>query len=324
MNELDLLATADPAASVLAFSASESAIHELLADLGDETPRAKRSWRKRVVALSATGFALAGAGIAYAVITGQSPETTLQINCAAGVSQDEYDRTHEFTAVLGNTTGDPLADCAGADTRLTGTAPALTAYDAGGPMIYVMPSSWTPPSTWRRLDSSFRSDAARLELAQRLADLVSGPSAQCSTASAAERYAEQQLRALHLAGYRVTRLSGAAKADGTRGCAMTFLDDTGKDTILVQGIEPTTPAIPGAKEQGPTARDVAARLRNSIVNSCVTLPEAARLARQAITDAGFPASVGQIKQIIDSSRRCTDVRLLPAGDIVIVLRGPAS
>lgn len=317
MNDLDLLGAADPAT----FTPSDEAREELLRGLrmlSADPERRRRRRRLAVLLGGGTALSLVGSGLAYAVLAGQPARTAMKINCAFGVTEAEFDRWHEFTNVLDTSTGDPVADCTDEFGRLEGYAPPLAAYDVGGEAIYVMPATWTAPAEWRRLAPTFRSDPVRLELKQRMGDLVDGPESRCSSADQAEAYARAQLADLGLTDYTIERLSQASWANGTTGCALAWVDDAGKPAVLIQGVDAQTSAV----GDGPTARDIARRLRTWISDACVRLPQAENLARRAVTEAGFTVRAGQIRSIQESSTRCTSVDLLAAGDSVIVLRGP--
>lgn len=317
MTDLDLLRSVDPAN----FQASTGARDDLIGKLRvlPDAPESRRRTRRRIAVLVAGGvLSLTGGGLAYAYLAQQPATTALKINCAFDLTEAEFNRDQNFTSVLDTSSGDPVADCASQYVRVTGEAPPLAAYEVGGVYIAVMPAGWKAPSTWRRLPSTFRSDALRLELKQRLEDLVEGPHGTCTSADDAEVYARKQLADLGLTAYTVRRLTQAGWANGETGCAMVWVDEGGKSEVLLQGLEVHDVAI-GAR---PNAHDIATRLHAWIVNDCLPLPRAVQLARKAITDAGFDIHTGQVRAFEDSTARCTRVDLLAAGDNTIVLRGP--
>lgn len=260
-----------------------------------------------------------GGGLAYAVF-GQPAETALKINCSAATDRAEFDAQGGFTAVLDAATGDPIADCAAEYERLQGHAPDLRAYETGESSVTVMPAEWPAPPQWVPLSPGFVSDTVRLELKQRLDDLVDGTPSRCLTADEAERVARTQLADLGLAGWRFERLAAASRADGDDWCALAWPDETGAQKILIQGVEglvdDDAPVDP--------LRSVAADLRRSVSEQCVTLEDARRAAESALARHGYDLTEAKITAVIDPESRCSRVDLVPGGLITIVLRGPTT
>jgi hypothetical protein len=321
MNELDLMRTADPSD----FVSSAAAREELLAAITSQPIRRRR--RRTFLAGSTAVLTLAGGGLAYAVLSGQSPQTALKVNCGMSANKLEFERDHAFTTVLDTATGDPVADCAAVYQRQEGVVPPLVAYDAGSQMIYVIPETWTPPKSWRRLSTAFRTDAARLELQQRLADLVDeGPYSQCLSEAQAQRSAEVDLAALHLSGwaFRHPHPDGQ-KADGRRSCAWAEVDENGSDSILIGtrggDVDMNGRVVPPAAGHAEVNR-LADHLRVGISDACLDLPHARAVAQQAIEDTGFTTSQVQIHELVDRAASCTRVDLVPGGVLDLILRGP--
>lgn len=312
MNDLDLLGSLDPAP----VSLPAAGRHELLAELLASSPAPRR--RRRRLALLGAGsavLAITGGGLAYAVIAGQSPQTALKLNCAAGISQSEWDRFANFTNVLDTASGDPVADCADEYVRVVGAAPELRAYQTGSVYIQVMPSTWTVPAGWKPLPSTFHNDSSRLELKQRLDDLVDGPRSACRDIAAAEALVRRDLAELGLTSWTVERLPDASKADGGAWCAMAFLDEGGSTKVLMQGWQ--TPMDGGGE-----LRSLATYLRRDVAGQCLTLPAAQRVTKTDLEKAGLKVAESKVTALVDATAKCTRVDLVPAGLTVVVLRGP--
>jgi len=312
MNDLELLRSIDPAPASLPTAGRD----ELLTALRTSSLPSRR--RKRRFALLGTGsavLAIAGGGLAYAVLAGQPPQTALKVNCAVGVSQAEWDQFANFTGILDTSSGDPVADCAAEYVRLEGAAPPLRGYQTGSEYITVIPADWVAPASWRALPPTFRTDAARLELKQRLADLVDGPQSQCRTAASAEAMVRSDLAELSLTDWTVERLSNASKADGTSMCAMAWVDEGAAKKVQLQGVQ-----------GGPSGDDAVARLaallRHDIAENCLTLAQAQRATESDIGKAGFKIAESDITALVDPAAKCTRVDLVPAGLIAVMLRGP--
>lgn len=292
-------------------------------------PRARKRHRARqTTAIGCAGLVVAGGGVAYAVLAGQAPQTALKVNCAVGVTQAQFDKEHSFTSILDATTGDPVADCAAQYQRLQGSAPRLTAYDVGASFVFVLPADWTVPTSWRPLPSTFQNDAARLELKQRLEDLVDGPESRCSTTDDAERDARADLASLSLTGWSLTRLPSATKADGRNACAFATIDEASSLTINIGSKSDITditdingnPVVMTGRPSPVT--DLAARLRSDISRSCVTLQASKGIVLRAISASGLRPQDANVQTIPDNAASCTRVALIPGGMINIILRGP--
>ncbi|MGB8652386.1 MAG: hypothetical protein WCD35_17195 [Mycobacteriales bacterium] len=315
MNDLDHLRRLDPAAGPV----PQGGRTELLAALSTtDTP--PRRGRKRLVAVLTGGFVATAAGgsIAYAVLSGQPEQTALGIQCAVTTTQSEFDRYHELSASMTNITGDPVADCAAEYARLNGRAPSLLGYSSGTSSIFVIPSTWTAPSDWRPLPTTFRVDAKRLELAQRLDDLVAGPPSTCMSHDTAEERIISYESELGLTGWATKRLP-TSDADGSTSCAYALVDDNGSNTVLIGAHQyEKGQATPGT----PDLAHLIAELRTQISQRCLSLEDAQHAVRQALGHAGVNLKDAKLPAALDPSARCTRVVLVPAGLTVIVLRGP--
>lgn len=255
----------------------------------------------------------------------QPAETAFGLGCGALGTKEDFDRTHDVAGGTLASTVDPIADCVAEYKRFGKPVPAsLRAYYPGHATIKVIPASWTPPSSWRLLPRTFRLDARRLELKQRLEDFVDAPTRyeKCATLDEAESFAQAQQEAISLQ-YEVKRLSptsdggSSGRAAGTSICAAAFVDDHGRERILVQEVEVSPEAFGPPTPLSKTAD----RLRAGISDACVRLTEAERLARRALTETRFPNSDIRVVPIRDSTRRCTTVDWY---GIAILLHGPAT
>jgi hypothetical protein len=314
MTELDLLRGHDPAGGAVPQASRESLLTGLQSIV--ETPDRRRPRRRLfvlapmgVVALAATG------GLAYAVMGGQPPATALKINCSVNITRAEFVATGGFTSVLDTTTGDPVADCASAYEQLGQVAPALRAYDSGSVFVWVIPADWPVPAAWRALPTSFRNDARRLALKQRLDDPVDGPAGPsiCRSSDAVEAQIRGYLSDLDMEGWSVDRLPGAAAGDGTASCAFAWVDEGADQRVQIQAGPPYL-GEPAPAER--PYRRLVARLRSDIADRCLPMAEARAAARSAVAEAGMDVTITAADA---PAGRCTRVDLTPGGAVRIIL-----
>lgn len=310
--EMDLLRQVDPAPGPLPTSAR----HELLASLRNMTPAEapKKTGRRATIltACSAAVLAVTG-GLAYAVYS-QAPATALKINCAAGVSQQEFEADGGFTAVIDVVSGDPVADCARQYQQLGADVPPLRAYESGSPFVWVLPSSWQAPTDWRELSSDFRSDTARLTLKQRIDDPVDGPAAGCRTTEATEDLVRSYWTELGLSGWTLAPAPGAVAGDGVTQCAFALLDEAGGPTVLIQ----TGPPLPeGTSDQERAYRSLIVGLRERVAGSCLAMPEAEREVEALLANSTVEATVSAAPE---ANGPCTSTDLVTgAAPFTVVL-----
>lgn len=315
-----LLRRSNPVQAPPAFDATSTTALLNRAQAAAPAPQPRRR-RSLAVTASLSAVALTGAtGAAYAVYW-QSADTALQIDCAVGTARADFERFGGGGSILSTSSGDPVQDCAAEYRRLEGgQAPELRAYEHGKSFITVVPADWLVPQDWQPLNGAFRTDPLRVELESRLSDQIEGPEATCSEVGAADRQVRAELADLGLTGWTVERLEQANRADGTSWCAIAFLDGSGGNTVLLQGLEREEP-IPGTTD---SVDGITVRLRTAIVEKCLALPEARVAAEQAVRDSGASVSDAIITTLADPAATCTRVDFVPAGLISIVLRGPAS
>lgn len=232
MSEHLLVRETDPARGLLPVRGREELLSALRASGGEVPARTRRSRRSAVVATLGAGVLAASSGLAYAVITGQSAGTALKINCSAGIDRAEFDSTGGFTSVIDTTSGDPVADCASEYERLTGSVPALVAYDAGNPFVWVLPDEWKVPAEWKRLPSEFRSDSPRLALKQRLEDPAGVFASGCLDDAQAEAAVREELAALGLSDWTVER-PVSERADGRALCSGAGVAEDGRRSVYL-------------------------------------------------------------------------------------------
>lgn len=304
---------------------TSGAVHD-----GGDTPTAdvappalaRRRRRPPRAAGAALGVALlvGGGGVAYAVFH-QPASTALGLACAAGASQQEFEQAGYLFSVMDISSGDPVADCAAEYTRRGVPAPELRGYTNGTGLISVVPADWPVPDTWQPLAGTFRNDPARLELKQRLGDLIDGPEAQCRSTDQVQGLVEQDLADLGLTGWTIDRLEQAGRADGHSWCALAFLDDAGSPTVSIQGLPgPANGQINADEPFG----ELLHSLRRDITGQCLPLPIARQLVEQAVTAAGFdPLQDAKITTVEDPAGACTRADMPASGLIEITLRGPS-
>jgi len=315
------LRSADPARTVFRHDAA-AATRLLDRAVAAAAPSSSARRRSRVFTAGlGAALLLGGGGAAYAVLN-QPTSTSLILACAAGTTQQQFTRAGgELTSVMDVSSGDPVADCAAEYERLDGAAPALVGYSTGRRFLSVVPATWPVPSSWKPLGRGFRSDAARLELRQRLGDVLDGPEAQCRSADEVQDMVERDLADLEFTGWKIERREQADKADGEDWCAIAFVDDEGQPLVWIQGLE--GPANPEVSAQEPIGQLVRV-LRRDVVQQCLTLQEARRRTENAVRTAGFNRSDAKIIAIEDIAATCTRAEAPIAGMIEVVLRGPSS
>jgi hypothetical protein len=314
---MTLLRENDPARDVGEYSADRAT---LLLDLAiTRTASRVRSQRRSRIAAAGIGAAVVatgGGGLAYAVFS-QPASTTIELTCSVGVDRQQYDGGNFGVGVnMPSISGDPVSDCASEYVRLGEQVPQLAAYQTGGQYIAVMPSDWPAPAGWTRLPDDWRNDPVRLELRQRLEDLVQGPQSRCTTADEAERMVRADLTALGLSGWTVERLSQADWADGREWCAIAWVDGGPLPKVMVQGVQDA-----GWSDPSPL-QALIQDLRVGVADACVPLPEAKRVVREAVVRNGFALQESKITASVDESAECSRVDFVPGGIVVVVLHGP--
>lgn len=307
----------NPIGEVPAYSAADR-IALLDRTVAQAPHRARRNRGRRMATVTAMGATVlvAGGAVAWAVWR-QPAEAALQVGCAVGMDRAQFDQLGTPTSILGHSMGDPLADCAAEYERIEGTVPPLTAYETGDSYVAVVPTEWTVPQHWRALPGSFRTDPRRLELEQRLGDIVDGPTSACRTADQAEVLVRADLKDLGLETWTVGRLSQASRAGRDDWCAVAWVDETRPNAVVLQGTEGAVFA------DDAQFRSLVRDLRADISQGCVPLPEASRLAREAVRSLGSAANGAKISTIADSAARCSRVDVIVGGRVSVTVRGPA-
>jgi len=315
------LRQADPAPNVIIVDPERASALLDRAVMSGAPPRWPR--RRPHVVGAAVGAVLlvGGGGAAYAVFS-QPASTSLGLACAAGTAQQDFERAGgELTSFMDVRSGDPVADCAAEYERINGGVPPLVAYSTGRSHLSVVPADWPVPPHWQPLATGFRNDAARLELRQRLGDVLDGPQAQCRTADAVQDMVERDLAELGLAGWTVERLAQAERADGQDWCALAFVDDTGLPRVQVQGLPgPANGQLPADEP----FRKLVHTLRSEVTGRCLMLPAAGQAVEQAVRAAGFDLRDARITSIEDPDATCTRVDVPLSGRVEVSLRGPSS
>jgi hypothetical protein len=303
--EMELLKRMDPANGPVPGEGREELLRSLRA--GEVVAR-KPTRRRAAVLASLTGVAVAATGgLAFALLA-QSPTTALKINCSAGVSQSEFENDGGFTSVIDNVTGDPAADCAIGYAALGEQPPALQAYDVGASYIYVVPTDWQVPDTWRALPSGFRSDTTRLALKQRIDDPVDGPSAVCRTDAKVEQLVRSYWDDLGLTGWIVEPAPGWSASDGVHSCAFAMLDESGRRAVYIQMSTPWPE--PGGTPEERAYIDLRQLLREGISGRCLPMAEAKAVAEAAVDGSGVD---GVVSTTAAQAGRCTAVDLVTGG-----------
>lgn len=326
---LTLLRDADPAGQIQRYDQAHTrALLDRITQAAPAPPRSpagsRHATRRRRLHRSAAGALAAavltsGAGVAYAVFH-HSAGSALDLACAAGTTLQQFQHGGGVDSYSAISSGDPVADCAADYRRQDMTPPPLRGYTTGASYISVVPAAWPVPASWQPLPATFRTDTARLELAERLGDIVAGPQSHCQSTETVRTYVRRQLADLGLTGWTVTTLDNANRADGVSWCALAFTDGSDNRTVDIQGLP--GPAEGQAPPTTPFGR-LLQNLRRDVDGRCLTLPAAQHASRQAVTDAGLSAQDAQITAFTDPAVRCTRVYLPEAGDVEITLQGPA-
>lgn len=310
--EIELLKRVDPARGSVPTASRQDLLNGLRTD---EFPAKKRPSRRRVAVLGVVaGAVLASTGGLAAALWTQAPATALKVNCAAGVTQAEYDRDGGFTSVIDTVSGDPIADCAGQYAFMGEPVPALTAYNAGASYLWVLPSEWQVPPTWQALRSDFRSDSTRLALKQRLDDPVDGPASTCRSRAAVQQMVQRYQDKLGMQGWTTQPAPGAGDADGVQSCAFALMVEDGRRTIYVQTGAAYPPPGDSPEEQAYEA--LKQRLRAGIAERCLTIAEATDVANRALNQSGIQGSVTSTPA---ATPRCAAVDLVTGGGPFLIL-----
>jgi len=159
----------------------------------------------------------------------------------------------------------------------------------------------------------------RLRRAQRLQDVIAGPTATCLSQGATEAKIQSDENDLGLIGWITTNRT-TADANGSTTCALASVDDNGTNTVRV-GAELVAERA-GLTAGYPNISRLAGALKHQISDRCLTLTQAQQTVTRLLDDAGIDTKDAKVPATIDASAACTRVVMVPAGLTVIVLRGP--
>lgn len=259
---------------------------------------------RRRVALAATIALLSLTAVAGAWALFSSESTSVGCHLADG-----------GVSVVDAVTGDPVVDCGRVWEQETGTVPPpLVAYDNGSGGIEVIPAAEAAPGGWQQLEPGIAQDPALIELEAALDDMAGGLSADCYLLREARQVAEAELDRLDLGGWTVTATRG--EADGNQTCTYFYLDADRSEVVLIP-----LPFV--APPQGAPFTVFAEELDQALADDCLTVGDAAELARQIGADAGLGGAGLVIHEVIDESA-CTRADINVGGTVEATLRGPSS
>jgi hypothetical protein len=310
-SSLDSLRRLSPVSDVDAATAFGAAgVEELLVGVTHlpfgrrvRAPHAPRRRRRLVLAFAALGLlAIATAATWAALRPGAARETT-SVECVIkGVD-----------TIIPSSSGDPVADCKTEWQREEGTAaPALRAYDNTLGGVTVLPSSETPPSGWKALQSQ---DVALIELQASLDDAIAGLNAGCLDGAAATTLTERKLAEFGFVGWSVALRSAGAGSDSCYDGE--YIDPSSSTVTLIPIGDPAT--------ADSTVKSLADELR-PITQSCESLSAAESDARAASDGLGLSESARtyELNATTDNSLHCTSIYLTVGGTIFLTLRGPSN
>lgn len=215
--------------------------------------------------------------------------------------------------VIDSVTGDPVADCQAAWRDLGLEPPALAAYDNGRGGIEVLPADTAPQTGWTPLDPGVVQDPRLLQLDAALNDHGAGLPSACHQLSPARAIAERELDRLGLEGWTIRADRG--EADGTTTCTYYYLDPSQREVVLIpmEGIAPSGPFAGYARG-----------LADALDDACLSVPQAARAARDLAVDAGIADMGLVIHEVVDESFDCARSDVNVGGRIEVIIRGPAT
>lgn len=279
--------------------------------------RLRRRWVvPAVAALVATG----AIGTAATTLLGDSSETT-NLECPGG----DY-----INAVI----GDPVSDCTNAwkssnDTR----PPPMVAYDNGRGGITVLPDEETPPAAFTAIPRGTFQDPKIIELEETLQDTGRGLYSQCFTEEDARTKVGAELERLGLSEWSVV-VDQSRRPEGEQLCAI-GLPKPGRQQVELIGIPSRDLGFDAAD---PSSQDqftrYAAALADELEQRCLTLEEAAEVARALAAETEFVVD-GEVVEfsedyglgittVEDATASCTRSSVEVGGSISVVLRGPSS
>ena len=264
-------------------------------------PGPARAGRRRfslAAAVAAVATTVA-AGTAWAVFGGATDST------ATGCYISE-----NSVLIVDAVTGDPVADCARAWERETGSVPELMAYDTGNGGIAVVPRERDVPSEWSALDPQDRQNPQLIQLSTALDDTLDGLLSDCYKLAPARAIVARELDAAGLTGWRVTAERG--EADGVKTCTFYVADAPTRTVALIPvdgGIDPGSNA--------PHAR-MAAALREALDDDCRTRSELAALTREAAQTSDAEV---QINEVPDPDQACASADIRVGGAVAVTVRG---
>ena len=264
----------------------------------------RRSRRRLVIPVAAAFVILVGAAAGWTLVT-SSARDTVAVQCQMPGSD----------LMIPAASGDPVADCAAAWERDTGTkAPRLVAYDNGSGGITVLPADEQPPSGFEALHTGATQNVSIIQMQQWLDDYVAGLRADCYDVAAATQMTQQELVRLGMTGWNV---QPPPTTDHGR-CVGTGILDAKTTTVLLRAMGGPLPAASDVER-------LAIELR-SMAQDCAPLDETARHVRSAANSLGLSegAREFELTTIKDSSAACTTITENVGGTIFLILRGPSS
>lgn len=265
-------------------------------------PYAPRRRRRLVLALAVLALTGVATAATWAALRPGPARETTSVECVIkGVD-----------TIIPSSSGDPVADCKTQWQRDEGTAaPPLRAYDNTFGGVTVLPSSETPPSGWKPLQSQ---DVALIELQDSLDDAIAGLNASCLDGTAATALTERKLSEFGFAGWKVTLRS----ADSGSGSCYDgeYIDPSSSTVTLIPIGDPAT--------ADSTVKSLAEKLR-PITQGCESLPAAESDARAAADGLGLSESARtyELNAATDNSLHCTSIYLTVGGTIFLTVRGPS-
>lgn len=231
------------------------------------------------------------------------PEKTTSVSCHTDTNAE---------TVVDSVTGDPVEDCQRAWRDTGQEPPALIAYDNGQGGISVLPAEEQAPDGWEPMDSGVVQDPHLIQLKAALADYGSGLHAKCHALPEARDVAEREIDRLELEGWSVRAERG--EADGTSTCTYFYLDPANRAVVLIPEEEVSPP-------DGPFTA-FARELSTVLEEDCLTVPEAAQVARETAVQHGVDDMGLVVHEATDGTLDCARSDVTVGGRVEVTVRGP--
>lgn len=272
-------------------------------DTDTNSPTPRTGVPRRTVVVAATVATMGLATVGWAVIGPGDVAETTRVGCHT---------PDDAVAVVGATSGDPVADCASLWTNQHGQAPPdMVAYDNGSGGIEVVPAAETVPDHWEALEPGVTQDPRLIELEAALDDAASGLRSACLVTDDARQIVRNELDRLGFRDWSIAIERG--EADGTDTCSYAAVRPDSQQVALypLEGLV--------APDDDPI-QQFARTLGATLDHQCLTTPQAAAEAANLATSAGVDGI--SIQELADPGAECARVDINVGGSVDVTIRGP--